>query len=215
MPNRYISETKPLIEFLNRVYETNAKFASDYSDAFFDSFRDIQTPHMTIVKCSDSRVQMESFDRTPQNGVFAIRNIGNQVATCEGSIDFGVRVLKTPILFIIGHSGCGAVQAVLNKQTNISDAIKKELAPMNLESSSVADAIRENVHKQVGFSVDKYRDLIEAKELTVIGAVYDFKNDYGFGKGKIVFTDLNEITSHIEIQKLLAHKVKNICFFKG
>ena len=115
-----LSDNLPLIIFLNKIFDTNSEFACEHNDAFFDSFRNDQTPIATVLKCSDSRVQMESFDKTPQNGIFAIRNIGNQISTCEGSIDFGVRILKTPFLLIIGHSACGAVQAVLSgKPTNI------------------------------------------------------------------------------------------------
>lgn len=203
-----------LISFLNRVFNTNLKFAKNHSEAFFDSFRDDQNPRATVLKCSDSRVQMESFDRTPQNGIFAIRNIGNQVATCEGSMDFGVRVLKTPILLIIGHSGCGAVQAVLSgNPTNIKH-IDLELKPLKLTQNDLKLAIIENVNNQVAKAIDKYQDLIASDQLVVLGAVYDFKNDFGFGKGTMVFVSINGEKDHQRIRAELGSKVRNLNFLK-
>src|SRR5690606_38158955 len=140
-----ISDNPALINFLNNVSDTNWKFAKTHSEAYFDSFRYDQNPKATVLKCSDSRVQMESFDRTPQNGIFAIRNIGNQIITCEGSIDFGIRMLKTPILLIIGHSSCGAVQAVLSKKPTNIKAIDNELKPLKITQKDLKLATIENV----------------------------------------------------------------------
>lgn len=207
-----LSKNPHLINFLNNVFNTNLKFAKTHSEAFFDSFRDDQNPKATVLKCSDSRVQMESFDRTPQNGVFAIRNIGNQIATCEGSIDFGVRVLNTPILLIIGHSGCGAVQAVLSgKPTNIKH-IDLELQPLKLTQKDLKLAIIENVNNQVEKAIEKYQDLISSNQLVILGAIYDFKNDFGFGKGKMVFVNVNGERDDQKIRSELGHKVKNLNF---
>ena len=59
--------------------------------------------------------------------MFSIRNIGNQIVTSEGSVDYGVRVLKTPYLMVVGHSGCGAIKAAhKGKKTKIA-GIDKEL----------------------------------------------------------------------------------------
>ena len=79
-----LSENHKLLHFLNELFDTNIDFSITHSEDFFKSFRDDQSPKVTILKCSDSRVQMESFDKTPQNEVFAIRNIGNQVQTAPG-----------------------------------------------------------------------------------------------------------------------------------
>lgn len=210
-----LSKNPYLISFLNNVFNTNLKFAKTHSEAFFDSFRDDQSPKATVLKCSDSRVQMESFDRTPQNGVFAIRNIGNQIATCEGSIDFGVRVLNTPILLIIGHSGCGAVQAALSgKPTNIKH-IDLELQPMKLTQKDLKLAIIENVNNQVEKAIEKYQDLISSNQLVILGAIYDFKNDFGFGKGKMVFVNVNGERDDQKIRSELGSKVKNLNFLQS
>ena len=48
---------------------------------------------------------------SPDNDLFMVRNIGNQMATAEGSVEYGVRHLHTPLLLIIGHAACGAIKA--------------------------------------------------------------------------------------------------------
>ena len=207
-----LSDNLHLITFLNNIFDTNLAFASEHGEAFFDSFRDDQTPQVTVLKCSDSRVQMESFDKTPQNGIFAIRNIGNQITTCEGSIDFGIRILKTPFLLIIGHSGCGAVQSVLSGQPTNIKAIDNELKSLKLSETDMKLAIVENVNNQVNLAIDKYKDLIHNNLLMVLGTIYDFKNDFGFGKGKMVFVSINEERDGKKIRQQLGITVKNLNF---
>ncbi len=207
-----LSNNVHLITFLNNIFDTNLAFACEHGEAFFDSFRNDQTPRATVLKCSDSRVQMESFDKTPQNGVFAVRNIGNQISTCEGSIDFGVRILKTPFLLIIGHSACGAVQSVLSgKPTNIK-SIDKELKSLKLSQTDLKLAIVENVNNQVNLAINKYKDLIDSNQLIVLGTIYDFKNDFGFGKGRMVFVSINNENNEQEVRKQLGVEVRNLNF---
>ncbi|MGC0371525.1 MAG: hypothetical protein DGJ47_000214 [Rickettsiaceae bacterium] len=203
-------KNEKLILFLQKLFDTNEKFAQEHDDNFFEQFREEQDPQLTILKCSDSRVQMESFDKTPQNGVFAVRNIGNQICTSEGSVDFGVEVLKTPFLLIIGHSGCGAIEAVLNNSEVPSKAIKRELATLKVQQKSTQEAILENINNQVTIACAKYSDKIKNGELVILGAVYDFKDDFGFGKGRVVLTNINNITDKDAIEEVYKPSVKNL-----
>jgi carbonic anhydrase len=204
-----LPDNPKLVSFLNKLFDTNAEFSAAHDDKFFAQFQDQQNPKLTILKCSDSRVQMESFDKTPQNDVFAIRNIGNQVVTNEGSIDFGIQILKTPFLLIIGHSGCGAVEAVLSGKKTQIPAIDRELSSLNLNSTCMKEAIVENINNQVKHAMDKYQAIVQDSKLSIIGAVYDFKNDFGFGQGTVVLTNINGITDRNIIKKKYS-AVKNL-----
>lgn len=205
-----LPENASLINFLTDIFDTNSDFAAEHEEEFFDNFRDFQNPRATVVKCSDSRVQMESYDKTPQNGVFAIRNIGNQIKTCEGSVDFGVRILKTPFLMILGHSACGAIEAVVTRQFNYMESMRKELETLTISSKDMKLATIENVNNQVDFAIQKYGDLLSLQELIIIGAVYDFKNDFGFGKGKLVLISINGEHDGKKIAASYAGKIKNL-----
>lgn len=205
-----LPKDEKLIAFLKSLFDTNAEFASSHDNEFFAKFKDEQSPKLTILKCSDSRVQMESFDKTPQNGVFAVRNIGNQISTCEGSIAFGVEVLKTPFLLIIGHSDCGAVNAVLNNVPIDSSSIRAELSTLNIKEKCIHKAIIENVNNQVSQAVSKYQDKVKKRELTIIGAIYDFKNDFGSGHGRVILTNVNNITDIKIINEIYAPHIENL-----
>lgn len=207
-----LPDNPKLLSFLNNLFDTNTEFVHAHDNKFFASFQDSQNPKLTILKCSDSRVQMESFDKTPQNGVFAIRNIGNQIVTSEGSVDFGVRILKTPFLLIIGHSGCGAVETVLSGKKTQIPMIDHELGPMKLKSKSMEEAIVENINAQVKYAMEKYQPIVDAGSLTIFGAVYDFRNDFGFGRGRVVLTSINGITDRQQVKDKYAAKVANLHF---
>jgi carbonic anhydrase len=89
----------------NETYARTATKAGKY-----DHILESQHPDITIVSCSDSRVLERSLD-DEIGKVFSIKNIGNRVEPNLGSIEYGVGHLHTPILMILGHTGCGAVHA--------------------------------------------------------------------------------------------------------
>ena len=71
-----------------------------------------QQPHATIIGCSDSRVPPELIFDAPFGELFVIRVAGNIVsAEIMGTLQYGTLVLQTPLVMVLGHSGCGAVYA--------------------------------------------------------------------------------------------------------
>jgi carbonic anhydrase len=180
-----------LIKVLNKLFDANAEFSSKHEEGFFDLFKEKQSPDITMLGCSDSRMHIRDFYKNPENAIFSIRNIGNQIVNTEGSVDFGVKILKTPFLLIVGHSDCGAVHESIGNITTNIPAVDKELEPMKLSNKDIKTAIVENIYHQVEYALVKYKSQIKDGRLTVIGAVYDFKNTYGFGEGKLILVNIN------------------------
>jgi carbonic anhydrase len=89
----------------NDTYAKQATKSGKYKDII-----DSQHPDITVVSCSDSRVLERCLD-DEIGKIFSIKNIGNRVEPNLGSIEYGVGHLHTPILMILGHTGCGAVHA--------------------------------------------------------------------------------------------------------
>src|SRR5882724_534769 len=118
--------------FLRELVRDNGFFVRNHDAAYFKPFAEAQRPRATFVTCSDSRVQSQAFDATPDNDLFTIRNIGNQLHTSMGSIQYGVEHLKTPLLVIAGHAGCGAVKAAMGDFSKEPDAIRRELETLDL-----------------------------------------------------------------------------------
>lgn len=71
-----------------------------------------QKPFVTVLTCADSRVPVERvFDRG-FGEIFVVRVAGNVTAQHEtGSVEFSLLALKVPLLVVMGHTKCGAVQA--------------------------------------------------------------------------------------------------------
>jgi carbonic anhydrase len=73
-----------------------------------------QNPFAVLVCCSDSRVPPELLFGARLGELFIVRNAGNTVDTVAlGSIQYGVLVLGVPLIVVLGHERCGAVQAAL------------------------------------------------------------------------------------------------------
>ncbi|MGO8719472.1 MAG: carbonic anhydrase [Acidobacteriaceae bacterium] len=73
-----------------------------------------QEPYAAVLSCADSRVPVEIvFDQTIGH-LFVTRVAGN-IITPEiiGSLEYGVAVLGTKAILVLGHSNCGAVKAAV------------------------------------------------------------------------------------------------------
>jgi carbonic anhydrase len=76
-----------------------------------------QKPFALIFGCSDSRVAAEIvFDRG-LGDLFVVRTAGHTIDNAVlGSVEFGVDVLEIPLVVVLGHDGCGAVEATLEAE---------------------------------------------------------------------------------------------------
>lgn len=73
-----------------------------------------QRPYAAILGCSDSRVPPELLFDAGFGGLFVVRVAGNVISPeVWGSIQYAGTHLKTQLLMVLGHEGCGAVQAAL------------------------------------------------------------------------------------------------------
>lgn len=186
---------------LEMIIQGNDEFVKHHADDYYADIKDTQHPFLTMVSCSDSRVHTNSFSFDPVNKVFSIRIIGNQFIVGEGSVDYGIHHLHTPILLMLGHVHCGAVKAAMSNYTKESTYIISELdhlhVPISLDDqeedfeSRWVKNVERNVDYQVELALHTYSELIRNGELTVIGAVDDFINAYGKGIGRIVITNVN------------------------
>lgn len=76
--------------------------------------REGQHPIATVICCSDSRVPPELVFGCGLGEVFVVRSAGNVLDHFEvGSVEYGVTDLHTPLVLVLGHSGCGAVAAAM------------------------------------------------------------------------------------------------------
>jgi carbonic anhydrase len=84
---------------------------------FFTSLVRQQSPRYMWIGCSDSRVPANQITGLEPGEVFVHRNVANVVVptdlNCLSTIQFAVDQLKVRHLMVVGHYGCGGVQAAL------------------------------------------------------------------------------------------------------
>ena len=105
---------------LARLMEGNARFLRG-EPLFSQTPREVlaslakgQRPYATILGCSDSRVPPELVFDAGFGDLFIIRVAGNVISPeVMGSIQYAGTHLKTQLFIVLGHEGCGAVQAAL------------------------------------------------------------------------------------------------------
>jgi carbonic anhydrase len=105
---------------LARLMEGNARFLRGeprFSRVPKEVLADLakgQRPYATILGCSDSRVPPELIFDAGFGDLFIIRVAGNVVSPeVMGSLQYAGTHLKTQLFMVLGHEGCGAVQAAL------------------------------------------------------------------------------------------------------
>jgi carbonic anhydrase/ABC-type transporter Mla MlaB component len=199
-------------EIVAQIVLGNNYFTQTHPKEYFQSFEYEQKPYITLVTCCDSRVPLNSLLPDTSNKVFSIQNIGNQILSTEGSVDYGIYHLKTPLLFFLGHSDCGAIKAYLKGFEQETYNIKHELdflQPSIKELETTKDfeklhshIVEKNLDYQVNIACKKYKDLVQSGQLTVIAGYYDFKGEFGKGMGDIVIVNVNKHKSVEELHAL-------------
>jgi len=180
---------------LTMLKDGNARFAAGKSSQpntdskrLIDTAKNGQHPFATVIACSDSRVPVEILFDRGVGDIFTIRVAGNVVDVDEaGSIEYGVGHLGTPVLVVLGHTGCGAVTAVATDAEvhgnipalvdNIGPAVEKAKSehPDLKGKDLVPAAVKTNVWQAIEDLFKKSeeaRHLVKDKKLKVVGAVY-------------------------------------------
>ncbi len=73
-----------------------------------------QNPFAAVLSCADSRIAPELCFDTARGDLFVCRIAGN-FASDEmiASLEYAVQVLNTPLILVLGHESCGAVDATI------------------------------------------------------------------------------------------------------
>lgn len=178
--------------YIKEIQSEEKAYAAAHKSEFFQELAKGQHPRATVVTCSDSRVHTNMLDKTPEGDLFMIRNIGNQLSTAKGSVQYGVNHLGSSLLLFIGHSSCGAIKAAGSDYSSLEPDIRRELDTINITKGSVnIDGVKTNVNNQVAAAMKEFAEKVKDNELLVVGAVYDFADDMEQGAGNLNIININ------------------------
>lgn len=178
---------------LKRLTEGNGRYASNNmqeKDFSVDRAKraTAQYPFAAILSCADSRVAPELiFDQGPGE-LFIVRVAGN-VANNDAiaSLEYAVAVLNVPLIMVLGHSACGAVDAAIKVAAGqltlpghlpgliaqITPAVK---AATKRGGNTLDNAIEENVRlgaRKITAATPVLSKAAQSKKIAVVGGVYD------------------------------------------
>lgn len=108
---------------LDDLLRRNAEWAAAVEaqqPGFFERLARLQAPKYLWIGCADSRVPANEITGLLPGEIFVHRNIANVVVhsdlNCLSVIQFAVDVLKIEHIMVVGHYGCGGVNAALHNQ---------------------------------------------------------------------------------------------------
>lgn len=195
--------------YIKEILAEDKAYIAAHNSKFFKSLSEGQKPRATVVTCSDSRVHTNAFDKTPEGDLFVVRNIGNQLTTAMGSVQYGVNHLGSSLLLIVGHSSCGAIKAAGGDYSALEEPIRKELDTINIAKGGAnIDGVKTNVNHQVAAALKEWDEKVKAGELLVVGAVYDFADDMKKGAGKLNIININGETDAARLRNMPAPAAK-------
>lgn len=109
-----------------------------------------QQPHVMVVACCDSRVDPALILQCDPGDLFVVRNVANIVPPYEiddshhgtsAALEFGIGTLKVQHLILLGHSQCGGIMALLDKESaGNNDFISSWVSIINTEQGDSHDA---------------------------------------------------------------------------
>lgn len=152
--------------------------------------RDGQFPVAVILSCIDSRTSTELIFDQGLGDIFSVRIAGNIVNDdILGSMEFACKIAGSKLVVVLGHTKCGAIKGACDnvQMGNLSTLLNKIQPSVYYEKTISENRNSENgefVEKvaeiQVKRSVEEIiersiilREMIENKEIGLIGAVYD------------------------------------------
>jgi carbonic anhydrase len=187
---------------LERLLKGNARYVQGVSARHdFKHEREAlaggQNPFAAVLSCADSRIAPEYAFDSGRGDLFVCRVAGNFAnAESVASLEYAVAVLGVPLILVLGHDSCGAVDAAiksLRDNTTLPGQMPSLVAGVSPAVKAVSGqggdtlglAIKQNVVDTIaklGSAAPILSAAVEQRKLRVVGGVYGLRD----GKVKMV-----------------------------
>jgi carbonic anhydrase len=188
-------------EALQRLKKGNEKFVADPSSPAMLSAERRQEvakgqhPFAIILTCADSRLAPEHIFHQGLGDIFVLRVAGNIADPFVlGSMEYAVEHLHSPLIVVLGHSQCGAVDAALGENKpagNLGKLIAEVHVGKDLPAEKPAAldaAIANNVRHQAELLTkrsDVVKEFVDDKKVRIVTGVYSLES------GKVTWLEGN------------------------
>jgi carbonic anhydrase len=147
-----------------------------------------QNPFAGILSCADSRVGPEFAFDTDLGDLFVCRVAGNFANNdTVASFEYAVSVLTTPLIFVLGHQGCGAVDATIKQVKDGTSfpghipSLTEALTPaIDSAGGQPGDLLTNAVKANVLLTVQRLQttepilsEAVSQKKLKIVGGIYN------------------------------------------
>jgi carbonic anhydrase len=150
-----------------------------------------QNPYAAILSCADSRIAPEYAFDSARGDLFVCRVAGNFANDdVIASFEYGIAVLNCPLLMVLGHADCGAIDATIKSIRDNSTlpghlpSLVTALRPaVNATAGQPGNALDNAIKQNVILNVAKLKaatpiidKAIADKKVRIVGAVYNLSN---------------------------------------
>lgn len=150
-----------------------------------------QNPFASVLSCADSRIAPEYAFDSARGDLFVCRVAGN-FASDESiaSLEYAVAVLACPLILVLGHDACGAVDATIKSLKDGTTlpghlpSLVSAIAPsVKAASQQTGDALANAIKQNVIDNVAKLKSAapilnaaVEQKKIKVVGGIYRLRD---------------------------------------
>ncbi len=149
-----------------------------------------QNPYAAILSCADSRIAPEYAFDTGRGDIFVCRVAGNFANTESiASLEYGVAVLKIPLILVLGHENCGAVSSTVRSVRDgakfpghIPSLVKAIRPAVEVALKEPGDLTKQATRENVRLTVEKLKacgpilsEAVEQGKLKIVGGIYNLE----------------------------------------
>jgi carbonic anhydrase len=210
---------------LKGLIDNNRKWSEEIRGRIPDFFQKLsqqQAPAYLWIGCSDSRVPANEIVGLLPGEMFVHRNVANVVVhtdlNCLSVMQYAVEVLKVKHIIVVGHYGCGGVQAALqNRRLGLIDNWLRHVQDVMLKHEALLNAIAnpmDRLNKLCELNV--IEQVVNVSQTTIVQEAWDRNQElavhgwiYGLKDGLI--QDLKmEVAGHKELADVYTQAMQNI-----
>ena len=168
-----------------------------------------QHPIAVVLGCIDSRVPVETIFDMSFGDLFCIRVAGNVVNDdVLASMEYACNVVRAKLIVVLGHSGCGAIQAacddvkkgfITQLLAKIKPAIAAETCTKNDRTGKNNDFVHTVTQLNIANTIHSIYhespilgDMIDKEEIGIVGALYDINS------GDVAFQDFSALINQLD-----------------